>query len=55
MVIILPGRGMLMYKKEKFDLELNGSYRDYGDYTDGNGDQVPASFSSTDYSIKLGH
>lgn len=48
------GRGMLMYKKEKFDLELNGSYRDYGDYTDGNGDQVPASFSSTDYSIKLG-
>ncbi len=48
------GRGSVMYKKEKFDLELNGSYRDYGDYTDGNGDEVPASFTSTDYSIKLG-
>jgi len=48
------GRGALMYKKEKFDIELNGSYRDYGDYTDGNGDEVPSSFTSTDYSIKLG-
>ena len=48
------GRGAVMYKKEKFDLELNGSYRNYGDYTDGNGDVVPASFTSTDYSVKVG-
>lgn len=48
------GLGAVVYKKEKFDLELNGSYRDYGDYTDGNGDVVPSAFTSTDYSVKLG-
>ena len=48
-------RGTFVYKKEKFDLELNGSYRDYGDYTDGNGVEVPSSFKSTDYSIKFGY
>ena len=48
------GRGAVVYKKEKFDLELNGSYRNYGDYTDGDGDEVPSSFISTDYSVKLG-
>ena len=48
------GRGAVMFKKERFDLELNGSYRNYGDYTDGNGDEVPSSFTSTDYSVKLG-
>lgn len=48
------GRGALIYRKEKVDLELNGSYRNYGDYTDGNGDEVPSSFTSTDYSVKLG-
>jgi iron complex outermembrane receptor protein len=48
------GRGAVMYKKERFDLELNGSYRNYGDYTDGNGEKVPSSFTSTDYSVKLG-
>ncbi len=48
-------RGTFLYKKEKFDLELNGSYRDYGDYTDGNGDEVPSSFKTTDYSVKLGY
>ncbi len=48
-------RGTFVYKKEKFDLELNGSYRDYGDYTDGNGTEVPSSFKSTDYSIKFGY
>jgi len=48
-------RGALVYKKDKFDLELNGSYRNYGDYEDGNGVEVPSSFKSTDYSIKLGY
>ncbi len=48
------GRGSLMYKQEKFDIELNGSYRDYGDYEDGNGTEVPSSFSTTDYSVKVG-
>ncbi len=48
-------RGSLVYNKDKFDIELNGSYRNYGDYTDGNGTEVPSSFKSTDYSIKLGY
>ena len=48
------GRGAVLFKKEKFDLELNGSYRNYGDYVDGNGEEVPSSFTSTDYSVKLG-
>lgn len=48
------GRGAVLFKKEMFDLELNGSYRNYGDYTDGNGEEVPSSFKSTDYSVKLG-
>lgn len=48
------GRGALLFKKQLYDLELNGSYRNYGDYTDGNGEEVPSSFTSTDYSMKLG-
>ncbi|NOQ91844.1 MAG: TonB-dependent receptor [Flavobacteriaceae bacterium] len=51
----LTTRGTLVYKQDKFDLELNGSYRDYGDYTDGNGTEVPSSFKTTDYSVKLGY
>lgn len=48
------GLGSVLLTRERFDLELNGSYRNYGDYTDGNGTEVPSSFTSTDYSIKLG-
>ncbi len=48
-------RGSFLYKKDKFDITLNGSYRDYGDYTDGEGTEVPSSFKSTDYSVKVGY
>jgi len=40
--------------KEKYDLMINGGIRDYGNYTDGNGTEVPSSFKSYDYSAKLG-
>jgi iron complex outermembrane receptor protein len=43
-----------LYVAEKFDIHLNGSYRDFGDYKDGNGTEVPSSFKTTDYSLKLG-
>ncbi|UMB60601.1 TonB-dependent receptor [Lutibacter sp. A80] len=43
-----------LYVTDKFDLYLNGSYRDFGDYKDGNGTKVPASFKTTDYSLKVG-
>ena len=43
-----------LYVADKFDVYLNGSYRDFGDYTDGNGTEVPSSFKTTDYSLKVG-
>jgi iron complex outermembrane receptor protein len=43
-----------LYVTDKFDVHLNGSYRDFGDYKDGNGTEVPASFKTTDYSLKVG-
>jgi iron complex outermembrane receptor protein len=45
----------LRYAEKKFDSELNFSYRDFGDYTDGNGITVPAGFQSTEYSVKFGY
>lgn len=44
----------LLYVDEKFDVLLNGSYRDFGDYEDGDGTEVPSSFKTTDYSLKIG-
>jgi len=44
----------LVYVANKFDVQLNGSYRDFGDYIDGNGDEVQSSFRTTDYSVKVG-
>lgn len=51
----LVSGGSLVYVSKLFDLQLNGSYRDFGDYTDGDGTEVPASFRTTDYSVKLGY
>ena len=44
----------LLYVDKKFDILFNGSYRDFGDYEDGNGTEVPSSFRTTDYSVKVG-
>ncbi|MEN8186966.1 MAG: TonB-dependent receptor, partial [Bacteroidota bacterium] len=48
------GRGAVIYKSNKYDVELNGSYRNYGNYKDGKGTEVPSSFKTADYSVKLG-
>ncbi len=45
----------LVYVAKKFDVNINGSYRDFGDYKDGDGVEVPSSFKTSDYSIKLGY
>ncbi|MDV7187149.1 TonB-dependent receptor [Lutibacter sp. TH_r2] len=45
----------LVYVGDKFDLQFNGSYREFGDYEDGDGTEVPSSFRTTDYSVKLGY
>ena len=47
--------GNLKYKANKFDININGEYRNYGNYEDGNGIEVPSSFNTTDYSIKAGY
>ncbi|MFK5958241.1 MAG: TonB-dependent receptor [Lutibacter sp.] len=44
----------LLYVNEKFDVQLNGSHRDFSNYTDGNGTEVPSSFRTNDYSVKVG-
>lgn len=50
---LVTGASML-YVDKKFDIHFNGSYRDFGDYEDGDGTEVPSSFKTTDYSIKVG-
>ena len=51
----LSTHGSLSYETNKFDITVNGEYRDYGNYEDGNGIEVPSSFRTTDYSIKAGY
>ena len=51
----LSTHGNLKYKADKFDININGEYRNYGNYEDGNGIEVPSSFKTTDYSIKAGY
>lgn len=45
----------LQYIKDKFDIVGNFGYRDFGNYEDGNGTEIPSSFLSTDYGVKLGY
>ncbi|MCK5816045.1 MAG: TonB-dependent receptor [Flavobacteriaceae bacterium] len=45
----------LVYVGKKFDVNINGSYRDFGDYKDGDGVTVPSSFKTSDYSVKAGY
>lgn len=45
----------LQYINEKFDVVANAGYRDFGNYTDGFGTEIPSSFKSSDYGIKVGY
>lgn len=47
--------GQLQYMQEKYDIVTNAGYRDFGNYKDGNNVEIPSSFRSTDYGIKLGY
>jgi len=40
---------------DTYDIVGNVGYRDFGNYEDGNGTEVPSSFRSTDYGLKLGY
>ncbi|MEC7265771.1 MAG: TonB-dependent receptor [Bacteroidota bacterium] len=43
------------YVQENFDVDFNAGYRDFGNYEDGDGNEVPSSFKSTDYGVQLGY
>ncbi|MFD1163967.1 TonB-dependent receptor [Hwangdonia seohaensis] len=45
----------LQYIQEKYDVVANAGYRDFGNYEDGNGTEIPSSFRSTDYGVKMGY
>ena len=45
----------LMYAQKKFDITLNGEYRNFGDYFDGDNLKTPAGFKTTSYGIKFGY
>ncbi|PID68851.1 MAG: TonB-dependent receptor [Flavobacteriia bacterium] len=44
----------LSYAQPEYDFTVNGEYRNFGDYTDGNGIKVPADFITTSYAVKAG-
>ncbi len=50
----LVGGINLFYVQNKFDIAVNGEYRDFGNYKDGNGIVTPSSFNTKSYSVKLG-
>ena len=43
------------YVHEDFDVNLNLGYRDFGNYEDGDGNEIPSSFRSTDYGVQVGY
>ena len=47
-------RAEMGYATTKYDLLANGEYRDFGNYTDGNGLEVPSGFNTISYSLKSG-
>jgi len=48
-------RAELQFVQNKFNLTLNGEYRDYGNYKDGNGVITPSGFITKSYSAKAGY
>ncbi|MCF6240275.1 MAG: TonB-dependent receptor, partial [Bacteroidales bacterium] len=47
--------GELSMGNKSFDLSLSGGYNDYGNYTNGSGQEIASSFTNYDYAIKLGY
>lgn len=45
----------LMSKMDKFDLSANVSQREYGNYKDGNDNEIPSSFRSLGYALKTAY
>ena len=48
-------RADVMYATKKFDINIDGEHRDFGDYTDGSGFVTSSGFKTDSYSVKLGY
>lgn len=51
----LVNLAQLQYIQEKYDIVANTGYRDFGNYKDGDGIEIPSAFRSTDYGLKVGY
>ncbi|TLP71892.1 TonB-dependent receptor [Maribacter sp. ACAM166] len=51
----LVSMARLQQASENFDIMGNFGYRDFGNYEDGDGVEIPSSFRSLDYGIKAGY
>lgn len=40
---------------DTYDITANGGYRDFGNYKDGEGTEIPSAFRSLDYGLRLGY
>lgn len=40
---------------DKYDITANAGYRDFGNYKDGDGTEIPSAFRSLDYGLRLGY
>lgn len=49
------GMAQLQYVNEKIDLSGSYGYRDYGNYKDGSGSEIPSAFRNIDYGLKFGY
>lgn len=48
-------RAEMQYAQPLYDITVNGEYRQFGDYKDGNGVSTPSGFTTTSYSVKAGY
>ncbi|WP_253256014.1 TonB-dependent receptor plug domain-containing protein [Formosa algae] len=51
----LVNLAQLEYIQENYDIVAHAGYRDFGNYENGDDVEIPSSFRSTDYSVKLGY
>jgi len=49
------GQANVQLLSKRFDVSLNGDYKNFGDYQSGDGTAIPSSYSRTGYSVKLGN
>jgi iron complex outermembrane receptor protein len=50
----LVSMGKLQYISNAYDITANAGYRDFGNYEDGAGLEIPSAFRSVDYGVKVG-